>query len=151
MSATSTTSSATPTATTTNSNILCPKTNNTLYTATTTTTNSPKQFRELCGIDYGDTESEAVGTVKVASMDACLDACARQDNCTGAGWGDDGSGQGQGQGAEEHTCYLKGNLTTPHGAVAGWAFGVLLTGSDASSGSGSERRDVVWPGRSWEA
>ncbi|KAK7736644.1 hypothetical protein SLS53_006849 [Cytospora paraplurivora] len=65
-----TSSSASASATADASNIICPKNNDTVYTAAT----DSKQFRELCGIDYGDGEAESVGSVKTTSMDACMDA-----------------------------------------------------------------------------
>ena len=128
-----TSSSASASASADTSNITCPGSNNTLYTSTI----DSKKFEEKCGIDYGNDEAESVGSVKVTSMDACMDACAAQSNCTGAGWGylagDDGA---------EHTCWMKANLTTPHTAVSDWAFGILQeTDSDSSS---DKRSNMLW-------
>lgn len=133
---TSSTASASPTVDT--SNITCPKSNNTLYTAES---DSSKQFREYCGIDYSGDESQDVGSVKVTSMDACMDACAKQSNCTGAGWG-----YLEGDNGANHTCYMKSNLTNSHVADPTWAFGILLTGSDSSS----KKRSPIW-GLNWGA
>lgn len=129
---TPTSSTASASATADTSNITCPKSNNTLYTAGT---DSSKQFREYCGIDYSGDESQDVGSVKVTSMDACMDSCAKQSNCTGAGWG-----YLEGDNGAEHTCYMKGNLTTSHVADSTWAFGILLTDSDSSS----DKRSPMW-------
>ncbi|ROW07210.1 hypothetical protein VMCG_03913 [Cytospora schulzeri] len=115
-----TSSSASASATVDTSNIICPKSNNTLYTAET---DSSKQFREYCGIDYSGDGTQDVGSVKVTSMEACMDACAKQSNCTGASWG-----YLNGDNGAEHTCWMKGNLKKSHVADSGWAFGMLLTG-----------------------
>ncbi|KUI71820.1 hypothetical protein VM1G_07608 [Cytospora mali] len=132
-----TSSSASASATADTSNITCPGSNNTLYTADT----DSKRFRQYCGIDYSGDEAQAVGSVKVTSMDACMDACAAQSNCTGAGWG-----YLNGDNGAEHTCWMKTNLTTSHQATSTWAFAILLTGSSSSS----EKRGDFWR-LSWRA
>ncbi|ROW09933.1 hypothetical protein VPNG_06283 [Cytospora leucostoma] len=60
-----TSSSASASATADASNIICPKNNDTVYTAAT----DSKQFRELCGIDYSDGEAESVGSVTTTNSD----------------------------------------------------------------------------------
>jgi hypothetical protein len=89
-----------------------------MYTASS----GGKQFRRLCGVDYGG-EGEAVdiGNVKTRNMDACIDACASETNCTGAGWG-----VIEGDKGATHTCWMKTNLTRPHEAMPDWGFAVLV-------------------------
>lgn len=127
-----TSSSSSANATPDLSSINCPDHNNTLYESST----DSKQFRQYCGIDYNDSESQSVGSVNVTSMDACMDACATQSNCTGAGWGY----LADGDTGTAHICWMKANLTTSHPATQDWAFAVLLNGSD----SGSEKRGLTW-------
>lgn len=132
-SSSSSSSSATPTPDT--SNITCPGSNNTLYTADTDT----KQFRQYCGIDFSGDQAVDVGSVKVTSMGACVDACASQSNCTGAGWG-----YLDGDNGTEHSCWMKANLTEPHNATAEWAFAVLLGGNGTGPVSQRRSRRSSW-------
>lgn len=120
---TATSSSSSSSATPDTTNITCPGSNNTLYTADA----DSKQFQQYCGIDFSGDQAVDVGSVKVTSMDACMDACASQSNCTGAGWG-----YLDGDNGTEHSCWMKANLTEPHNATAEWAFAILLNsnGSD---------------------
>jgi len=120
--------------------VQCPRINGTLYTpggnstTNSTTTNSTsnsttggtprKQFRLLCGFDYGQGEAKDLKGVKVQNLNACADACAATANCTGAGWG-----VISGDAGPEHTCWLKTNLTKPHVATGSWGFAVLLDGN----------------------
>lgn len=139
--ATSTSSSASASATADTSNITCPESNNTLYTADTP---DSKRFQQYCGIDFSGDQAVDVGSVKVTSMDACMDACASRSNCTGAGWG-----YLEGDNGTEHSCWMKANLTEPHNATAEWAFAILLTnnnGSDPAAQEGTRKRGV---GLSW--
>lgn len=133
---TSTSSSSSASATPDTSNITCPGSNNTLYTAdANTTTDNAKQFQQYCGIDFSGDQAVDVGSVKVTSMDACMDACASQANCTGAGWG-----YLDGDNGTEHSCWMKANLTEPHNATAEWAFAVLLGGGNGSDTAPEKRR-----------
>ncbi|KXX75058.1 hypothetical protein MMYC01_207768 [Madurella mycetomatis] len=104
---------------TTVADVQCPRANGTMYTART----GSKQFRRMCGIDYGG-EGEAVdiGNVQTRSLDACIDACAARPSCTGAGWGviDGDSGA-------MHSCWMKTNLTRFHRARDDWGFAVLVS------------------------
>lgn len=135
--ATSTSSSASASATADTSNITCPGSNNTLYTADT----DSKRFEQYCGIDFSGDQAVDVGSVKVTSMGACMDACASQSNCTGAGWG-----YLEGDNGTEHSCWMKANLTEPHNATAEWAFAILLTNGSDSATQESRKRGV---GSSW--
>jgi hypothetical protein len=113
-SSTKTTTSATETPT----NIDCPGSNNTVYTAT----NSSKRFTRVCGIDYsGKGEAVDLGSVKTENMTSCIDACAKNDSCQGCGWGR----MGDGDTGNEHSCWLKANLTKSHNATADWEFAIL--------------------------
>ncbi|KAL1853671.1 hypothetical protein Daus18300_011707 [Diaporthe australafricana] len=140
---TSTSSSASATPTPDTSNITCPGSNNTLYTAETNSSSSSKQFQQYCGIDFSGDQAVDVGSVKVTSMGACMDACASQSNCTGAGWG-----YLDGDNGTEHSCWMKANLTEPHNATADWAFAVLLNGNGTadpvSRRRSSSRRSSLW-------
>lgn len=127
---TSTSSSGSASATPDTSNITCPGSNNTLYTSDT----DSKRFQQYCGIDYSGDQAVDVGSVKVTSMDACMDACASQSNCTGAGWG-----YLEGDNGTEHSCWMKANLTEPHNATAEWAFAVLLTNVSDSAPQNKRR------------
>ena len=137
---TSTSSSGSASATPDTSNITCPGSNNTLYTANT---DDAKQFQQYCGIDFSGDQAADVGSVKVASMDACMDACASQSNCTGAGWG-----YLEGDNGTEHSCWMKANLTEPHNATAEWAFAILLDSGNGSDPSPQGRRKRS-AGSSW--
>ncbi|EAQ85555.1 hypothetical protein CHGG_09569 [Chaetomium globosum CBS 148.51] len=98
---------ASPTA---KADVQCPRVNGTIYTASS----GGKRFRRLCGVDYGG-EGEAVdiGNVKTINLDACIDACASETNCTGAGWG-----VIEGDKGPTHSCWMKTNLTKSHKANA---------------------------------
>lgn len=107
---------ASPTAT--KADVQCPRVNGTIYTASS----GGKRFRRLCGLDYGG-EGEAVdiGNVKTRNLDACIDACASETNCTGAGWG-----VIEGDKGPTHSCWMKTNLTKSHKAMPEWGFAVLV-------------------------
>ena len=106
---------ASPTA---KADVQCPRVNGTIYTASS----GGKRFRRLCGVDYGG-EGEAVdiGNVKTINLDACIDACASETNCTGAGWG-----VIEGDKGPTHSCWMKTNLTKSHKAMPEWGFAVLV-------------------------
>lgn len=137
---TPTSSSASASATPDKSNITCPGSNNTLYTADT---DGSKRFQQYCGIDFSGDQAVDVGSVKVTSMDACMDACASQSNCTGAGWG-----YLDGDNGTEHSCWMKANLTEPHEATSDWAFAILLSNS-SSNGSDTAPQRKRSAGSSW--
>ncbi|KAF3026612.1 hypothetical protein E8E14_014377 [Neopestalotiopsis sp. 37M] len=115
-SATKTSTSATASATATDAFSSCPSANNTVYTSST----DSKNFTVHCGIDYsGDGGADDLTSEKSSTMSSCMDACAKNDECEGAGWGwIDGTGA---------MCYLKTNLTASHNATSDWEFAVLNT------------------------
>ncbi|KAK4200472.1 hypothetical protein QBC40DRAFT_70904 [Triangularia verruculosa] len=92
----------------------CPSQNLTLYSSPATPSINRK-FLLLCGRDYnvvnGATDMFAVG---VDTMAECIDSCAKQDGCVGAGWGEQ-SGRS--------VCYLKSRLGQPNMA-SHWQFAV---------------------------
>ncbi|GAB1315336.1 hypothetical protein MFIFM68171_05546 [Madurella fahalii] len=99
--------------------VQCPRVNGTMYTART----GGKRFRRICGIDYGgEGEAADIGNVKTRSLDACIDACAAEPNCTGAGWG-----VIDGDSSATHSCWMKTNLTEFHRARPDWGFAVLVS------------------------
>ncbi len=105
----------------------CPRVNGTTYTAST----GGKQFRRLCGLDYGGAgEAIDIGNEKTRSLDACIDACASRANCTGAGWGVMDGDKGT-----THSCWMKTNLTKSHKAVPEWGFAVLVVQASTSKSS----------------
>ncbi|KAK1759986.1 hypothetical protein QBC47DRAFT_450316 [Echria macrotheca] len=113
------------------SDVQCPRINQTIYTVSASASNgtAPKQFKLLCGFDYGKGEAVDIGNTKVKNLNACADACAARSNCTGAGWG-----VIEGDKGVEHTCWMKNNLTTPHNATAEWGFAVLIGANDTATG-----------------
>ncbi|KAK3937958.1 hypothetical protein QBC46DRAFT_391318 [Diplogelasinospora grovesii] len=114
-----TTTSSSASATATASEIECPASNNTFYISS----NSGKKFERFCGLDYsGNGQAVDIGNVKTDSMDACIDACAAKSNCTGCGWGVISGDTGN-----QHSCWMKSNLTKSHNATADWGFAVLLS------------------------
>lgn len=87
------------------------------------------KFELRCGVDFsGKGQAVDIGSVKVDSMDKCMDACAGNAKCTGAGWG-----FLEGDKGNAHMCYLKANLTQSHNATADWSFAVLQGPADSSS------------------
>ena len=97
-----------------------------MYTASS----GGKQFRRMCGIDYGGKgEAVDIGNVKTHNLDACIDACAAKTNCTGAGWG-----VIEGDTGPLHACWMKTNLTKAHKATPDWGFAVLVPSVARASG-----------------
>lgn len=74
----------TSTTTTLTNRVACPASNGTVYTATD---GSP--FRIFCDDGAGAAGGGVVagGSVATASFEECLDVCARDAACCGAGWG----------------------------------------------------------------
>ncbi|KAK0621463.1 hypothetical protein B0T17DRAFT_508810 [Bombardia bombarda] len=108
------TASATTGATT---SIYCPVNNLTEYASTGTNHNvTEKHYVMLCGRDY----NSGGGTVdlynlEAATMSDCIDLCADDAECVGAGWG---LYQGN------YICWLKSFLAAPQ-VSAEWLFAVL--------------------------
>ncbi|KAK3374903.1 hypothetical protein B0H63DRAFT_260080 [Podospora didyma] len=99
--------------TNTNQPMGCPRNNLTLYTSPF---DSTRKFELLCGRDYNSDK----GTLDMYhsptdTMDECIDLCAAQPGCVGAGWGDQNG---------KYSCWLKSHLAEPGWAPL-WAFAVL--------------------------
>ena len=83
----------------------CPGNNGTTYTSTS---NDNKQFKLLCGRDFGDGEANDIGSTNTATINGCMDACAAKSGCQGAGWGFIEGVSKEGK----NPCYMKTNLTS---------------------------------------
>lgn len=115
----SATSSSAPSATGT-ALVQCPGVNNTVYTVEST----GQRFKRLCGLDYsGPGEAVDVANTKTNSLDKCIEACAMNDNCEGAGWGVIPSEKS----SPLQSCWMKKELKKFHDAKRpDWGFAVLL-------------------------
>jgi hypothetical protein len=76
----------------------------------------------MCGIDFsGSSEAVDVGSVRTSSMTECMNQCALNPSCAGAGWGAMG-----GDTDNIYSCWMKANLTKPHNATSNtWNFAIL--------------------------
>jgi hypothetical protein len=103
-----------------NVQITCPANNRTLYAAT----NLNKSYLLLCGRDYSSLDG-AVDLLNEAmdNMSDCMDLCAQQQGCVGAGWGPYNN---------VNTCWLKAKLGAPN-ITPNWYFAV--EDEDALKGS----------------
>lgn len=105
--------------TTATSRISCPSANNQVFVSgNLTSSGSSRRFRVSCDVDY----NSSAGAVELAcqpadSINACIDACAADDECTAAGWGNYFG---------VRTCFMKGRLGAPN-VVAGWYFAEDVT------------------------
>ncbi|KAI5856773.1 hypothetical protein GGS23DRAFT_393036 [Durotheca rogersii] len=95
----------------------CPTANGTVYQVP----GSDKRFLRICGIDYSADEAQDLRQVPTETILDCMKNCAGTYQCTGCAWG-----VLEGDTGTQHTCFLKGNLRTPHEADINWAFAVLL-------------------------
>ncbi|KAL2278741.1 hypothetical protein FJTKL_14196 [Diaporthe vaccinii] len=101
---TPTTSSSSASATPVTFTITSPGLNNTMHTAETNSSLSPtsegpgKQLHQFYGINFGGDQAVNVGSIRITSMDACIDAYAAH--------------------GAEHRPLTKANLTEPHNAAA---------------------------------
>jgi hypothetical protein len=59
--------------------------------------------------------------VWTASVQDCIVNCAGFDGCTACSWGVIAGDNYQ----DNHRCFLKTDLGTPHGTRAGWDFAIL--------------------------
>ncbi|KAK4174016.1 hypothetical protein QBC36DRAFT_313356 [Triangularia setosa] len=93
-------------------NISCPSQNLTLYSSPATPSNNRK-FLLLCGRDYNVVNGATdMYNARIDTMAECIDLCAKQEGCVGAGWGEQEG---------KHVCYLKSRLGEPN--MAGhWQF-----------------------------
>ncbi|KAI0120660.1 hypothetical protein BJ170DRAFT_159350 [Xylariales sp. AK1849] len=122
-SATKTSSSATASATADKFST-CPGANNTVYTSS----EGSRKFTVHCGLDYsGAGEADDLDSTKTTTMSGCMDACADNEKCQGAGWGFIDGDTGN-----NHSCYMKTNLTKFHIADSNWLFAVLNTNTTSS-------------------
>ncbi|KAK0733727.1 hypothetical protein B0T26DRAFT_34279 [Lasiosphaeria miniovina] len=119
-----TSSVSTSTSQVTSSKLTCPGAQNAQLP-----TSNGKQFIHLCGIDYGGVEQAVdIGNVRTSSFQDCIEKCSVFVGCMGVGWGIQ-----NGDDPDEHTCWMKANLTTWHNAITTWNFGVLLAGPAEST------------------
>ncbi|KAK8125990.1 uncharacterized protein PG998_001749 [Apiospora kogelbergensis] len=98
--------------------IICPANNGSLYDSK----DNNKFFRVACNTDYhsgGGTQD--MGDFQTTTFEDCLNACAKNDACVGAGWG---VYQGNTR------CWLKSRLGSSQGAP-NWFFGVRQQGANA--------------------
>ncbi|KAK0736864.1 hypothetical protein B0T21DRAFT_152990 [Apiosordaria backusii] len=87
--------------------ITCPSQNLTLYSSPATPSNNRK-FLLLCGRDYNVVNGAAdMYNARIDTLAECIDLCAKQEGCVGAGWGEQ---EGR------HVCYLKSRLGEPNWA-----------------------------------
>lgn len=91
--------------------IRCPANNQTLYAAAGTN----RSYLLLCGRDYATWDGAVdLFNQPMDSMSDCIDECARQQGCVGAGWGNYNNKQ---------VCWLKSKLGDP-GFPTTWFFAV---------------------------
>ncbi|KAK3393155.1 hypothetical protein B0H63DRAFT_530827 [Podospora didyma] len=103
---------------------VCPGVQNKNYAAS-----NGKVFLHICGVDYGGKgEAKDIGHEDTSTFDNCVEKCAARDDCTGAGWG-----VMIGDATDEHTCWMKTNLTKSHTATGSWNFAVLLAGPEPAN------------------
>lgn len=108
----------TPSATATASS--CLEASNTQYSAS-----NGKTFLKLCNIDYsGANEATDIGSQKADTFERCIEQCAEDEDCTGAGWGPLKANQ-----KYRGTCWMKKDLKRSHIATEDWHFAVLLAGT----------------------
>ncbi|KAL1838357.1 hypothetical protein VTJ49DRAFT_2766 [Mycothermus thermophilus] len=107
----------------------CPGNDRTLYLAPQ---NSQKKFLLLCGRDYHSKNgTQELYNSPTSTLEECLELCAMQDGCLGAGWGRSGKVANG-----KPVCWLKGQLGQHHDAPL-WSFLMLDDGSlsgDATKG-----------------
>ncbi|XXG93775.1 hypothetical protein Hte_000024 [Hypoxylon texense] len=107
---TTTSSSPTSTATAASTPITCPQANGTTYEAAG---NDP--FLILCNVDYngnGGSGTTDIGNEETSTVEDCIDACAEDSACAGAGWGDYNG---------HNVCWKKGSLGSSNEAP-NWFF-----------------------------
>ncbi len=93
----------------------CPLNNNTLYQA-----DFSKSFLLLCGRDYNSNAgSEDLFNQPKATMGECIQTCANNTGCAGAGWG---NYQGT------MTCWLKSTLGQSNKSP-NWYFAIKESGA----------------------
>jgi hypothetical protein len=110
-----------PVATSTPTAMSCPANNLTLYSSAT---NPKKKYLLLCGRDYNSNLGTTQDLYNAATdtLPECLELCAGQDGCVGAGWGSGSYADGQ------PTCWLKSKLGVANTALT-WSFFVQDSGT----------------------
>ncbi|KAL0930874.1 uncharacterized protein CTRU02_213609 [Colletotrichum truncatum] len=106
---------------TSSANITCPAADNSTFSAQ----NSPDRlFRLICGHDYNSEDGSIdLASENATTMASCIDLCAAEPECVGAGWGDYYG---------YRLCWMKSRLGKPN--VSGnWLFAVDLNGTDVST------------------
>ncbi|KAI1652636.1 hypothetical protein F4813DRAFT_377466 [Daldinia decipiens] len=92
-----------PSSTTGSASIACPQSNGTTYEGAG---NDP--FLVLCNVDYnGNWEGSGttdIGNEETSSVEDCIDMCAGNSTCAGAGWGNYNG---------HYVCWMKGKLGSP--------------------------------------
>ncbi|KAI1477743.1 hypothetical protein F4774DRAFT_190276 [Daldinia eschscholtzii] len=100
-----------PSGTTASASITCPQSNGTIYEAA-----GHNPFLVLCNVDYnGNWEGSGttdVGNEETSSIEDCIDMCAGNSTCAGAGWGNYNG---------HYVCWMKGKLGSPQNAP-NWFF-----------------------------
>lgn len=100
------------------STISCPASNGTSFTSTT----SSAEFEIYCAIDYNsnaDSDTRDLLHVEADRTEDCIELCAANDSCVGAGWG---YYQPDTSVAGSDVCWLKSSLGTSHTAIQDWVF-----------------------------
>ncbi|KAL2270351.1 hypothetical protein VTJ83DRAFT_2535 [Remersonia thermophila] len=99
----------------------CPGNDRTLYLAPQ---NSQKKFLLMCGRDYHSRNgTQELYNAPASTLKECLELCAMQEGCLGAGWGRSGK-----VASGKPVCWLKGQLGSHHDAPL-WSFLMLDDGS----------------------
>ncbi|KAK4149732.1 hypothetical protein C8A00DRAFT_37662 [Chaetomidium leptoderma] len=102
--------------------IACPGNNLTLYSASQ---HPQKKYLLLCGLDYNSNLGTTLDMYNAPTdtLAECVDLCARQEGCVGAGWGRGATGDGAAA-----ICWLKSQLGGANDAPA-WSFVVQDEGT----------------------
>ncbi|KAM7205278.1 hypothetical protein V8F33_001109 [Rhypophila sp. PSN 637] len=80
------------------------------------------KFLHLCGVDFsGPGEATDIASERTPTFKECLEACARTQGCTGAGWGPALPDK-----PARATCWMKNNLNLSHDSPPDWNFGIRL-------------------------
>jgi hypothetical protein len=89
---------------------------------------SSKTFLRLCNVDYsGVNEATDIGDLKASTFEKCIELCAAEAECTGAGWGPAVAGK-----KYRETCWMKKDLKRSHVTPDDWYFAILLAGTTAN-------------------
>ncbi|KAI1465596.1 uncharacterized protein F4812DRAFT_103735 [Daldinia caldariorum] len=105
--------SSNPSSATTSTPITCPQSNGTIYEGAG---NEP--FLVVCNVDYNSNYAGSgttdIGNEETSSVEDCIDTCAGNSTCVGAGWG---NYEGR------YICWMKGKLGSSQGAP-NWLFAI---------------------------